>query len=125
MHYYWLYKKGTTRAMVGLQGLHSGKAFRGSNVSSSVGLKSFCPQLFKLGWNTEMVATHLWEVHYRLAITCDLCRLFIGVSTQSVLDHGSGCKAKCAKQHAEQEEHEKANRSHKKKSKSQEQEKAS
>ena len=36
-HYYWLYEEGTTRAMVGLQGLHLGYAFRHSNVSSSVG----------------------------------------------------------------------------------------
>ena len=48
-HYYQLYEKGTTRAMVGLQGLHSGDAFRCSNISSSVGLKSFFPWCFKLG----------------------------------------------------------------------------
>ena len=75
-HYYWLYKKGTTRTMVGLQGLHSGNAFRCSNVSSSVGLKLFCPLCFNLGENTEMITTHLWEVHYRLAIAWDLCKFF-------------------------------------------------
>ena len=48
-HYYWLYKKGTVMAMVGLQGLHPGDGFRCSNVSSSVGLKLFCPWCFKLG----------------------------------------------------------------------------
>ena len=48
-HYYWLYQKGMTRAMVGLQGLHLGNTFRFSNVSSSVGRKSFCPWCFKLG----------------------------------------------------------------------------
>ena len=46
---YWLYEKGITRALVGLQGLHSGETFKCSNVSSSVGLKSFCPWCFKLG----------------------------------------------------------------------------
>ena len=48
-HYYQLYKMGTTRAMVGFQRLHSGDAFRCSNISSSVGIKSFCPWCFKLG----------------------------------------------------------------------------
>ena len=47
--YYRLYEMGTTRVIVGLQGLHLSDAFRCSNVSSSVGLKSFCPWYFKLG----------------------------------------------------------------------------
>ena len=52
-HYYWFYERGMTRAMVGLQGLHSSDAFWCSIVSASVGLKSFCPWCFKLGGNTE------------------------------------------------------------------------
>ena len=42
-HYYGLHKKGMTRAMVHLQGLHLGDVFRFSKDSSSVGVKSFCP----------------------------------------------------------------------------------
>ena len=116
-YHYELYKKGMTRAMVGLQGLHLGDAFRCSNIYSSVGLKSFCPWCFKLGGSSETIATHLREVHYRLTITCDLCKSFASMSAQSVLDQHSGCKAKHAKEHAEQEVHEKAKKSHKKKSK--------
>ena len=41
--FYQLYEKGVIHAMVGLQGLHSGDAFRHPNVSLSVGLKSFYP----------------------------------------------------------------------------------
>ena len=67
-HHYHFYEKGMTRAMVGLQGLHSNNAFRCSNVSSSVGLKSFCPWCLKLGGNTEMIATYLREVHYQLVL---------------------------------------------------------
>ena len=48
-HFYHLYKKGMIRTMVDLQGLHLSNAFRCFNVSSSVGLKSFCPWCFKLG----------------------------------------------------------------------------
>ena len=33
-HYYRFYKKGTTRAMVGLQGLHTSDAFQHLNVST-------------------------------------------------------------------------------------------
>ena len=66
-HYYWFYEKGTTRAMVGLQGLHTCDTFWCTNVSSSVGLKSFCPWCFRLGGNTGMIATHLREIHYWLA----------------------------------------------------------
>ena len=93
-HYYWIYKKGTTRAMVGLQGLHSGDAFICSNVSSSVGLIFIYLWCFKLRGNTEMIATHLCEVQRRFAIACDLCKSFSSISTQSVLEHCSGCKAK-------------------------------
>ena len=64
-----------------------------------------------------MIATHQMEVHYRLAITCNLCKLFASMSTQNILDHCSGCKAKHAKESAEQERHEKVKKSHKKKSK--------
>ena len=75
-HYYHFYEKGITSAMVGLQGPHSNNAFRCSNISFNVGLKSFCPWCFKLGGNTDVIATHLREVYYQLAITCDLCKLF-------------------------------------------------
>ena len=71
-----------------------------------------------------MIATHLWEVHYRLAIMCYLCKSF-SMSAQSVLDHHLGCKAKHAKEHAEQEGQEKVKKLHKKKSKSWEQKKTS
>ena len=124
VHCYLFYEKRTTRAMVGPQGLHSSDTFGCCNLSSSVGLKSFCPCWFKLGGNTEMIATHLREVHYLLAITCDLCKWFTSMFVQSILEHHSGCKAKHAKEHVEQERS-KAKKSHKKKSKVQEQEKAS
>ena len=71
-----------------------------------------------------MIATHLWEVHYRLTIVCDLCKSFTSMSAQSVLEHFSGCKAKCTKEHTEQEGNEKVRRSHRK-SKAREQDKAS
>ena len=70
-HYYRFYKRGTTRAMVGLQGLYMSDAFQCSNVSTGVGLKLFCPWCFMLGRNTETIAIHLREVHYHLAIMCD------------------------------------------------------
>ena len=93
-----LYKKGTTCATVGLQGLHLDNAFRYPNVSASMGLKSFFPWCLKLGGNTETIAVHLWEVHYRMAIMCHICRAFASRSAQSILDHSSGCKAKCDKE---------------------------
>ena len=67
-YFYWLHKKGTTRAMVGLQGLHSSDTLWHLNILANVGHKSFCPWCFKFGGNTEMIATHLSKVHYRLAI---------------------------------------------------------
>ena len=97
VQYYQFYEKWTTRAMVG------------SNMSASVGLNSFCPWCFKLGGNTETIAIHLREVHYQLAITCDICKSFASMLVQIILEHHSTCKAK----------------SHKKKSKAIEQEKAS
>ena len=48
-HYYQFCEKGTTHVMVDLQGLHMNNAFWSSNVSASVGLKSFFPWCFKLG----------------------------------------------------------------------------
>ena len=63
------------------------------------------PWCFKLGDNTEMIATHLRKIHYWLAITCNLCKSFSSMSAQSILEHHSGCKAKCVKEHGEQEGH--------------------
>ena len=113
-HYYWLYERGTTMAMVGLQGMHLGDAFRHSNISSSVGLKSFWPWCFKPGGNTEMIATHIREVHYRLAIICNLCKLFVSMSTQSSLDLCSGCETKCTKECTKEAGHENVKKLHKK-----------
>ena len=92
-HYYRLYEKGTTRAMVGLQGLHSSDAFWHSNVLIGVGLKSFCLWCFKFGGNTKTITTHLREVHYRLAIVCDVCQSFTSMSVQVVLEHQSAGKS--------------------------------
>ena len=74
-------------------------------MSASVGLKSFCPGCFKLWGNTKTIATHLWEVHYQLAISCDLCKSFASMSVQGILEHHSGCKVKHAIEHVEQEGH--------------------
>ena len=125
-HFYWLYEKGMTCAMVGLQGPHSGEALRHPNISSGVGLQSFCPWCFKLGGNMETITIHLWEVHYWMVIVCNICQMFAGMSTQNILDHQVRCKAKCNEEHAEHKGHEKAQKSHKKKkSKSQGQKGAS
>ena len=80
--------------------------------------------MFQARGNTDMIATHPQGVNYRLAVVCNLCKSFASMSPQSVLEHHSGCKAKCAKECAEQEGNEKARKLHKKKSKAQEQEKA-
>ena len=85
------------RAMVGLQGQHTSDAFQCSNVSSSVGLKSFCPWCFKLDGNMETIATHLREVHYWLAIVCDICKAFANMLAQVMLKHHAGCKVKLDK----------------------------
>ena len=90
-----------------------------SIISYSVGLKSFCPWCLKLGRNTEMKATNLSEVYYRMMITCDLCKAFSSMYTQGILDHHSGCNAKYTKECAEQEGHKKV-KSHKRKCPSQE-----
>ena len=57
-----------------------------------MGLKSFCPWCLKLGGNTKTIAIHLWEVHYRMAVMCNICQAFAGMSAQSILDHHSGFK---------------------------------
>ena len=84
-HFCRLYKKGTTGAMVGLQGLHSTDTFWHPNVSASMDLKSFCPWYFKFRGNTKTIATHLRDVHYRLAIACDICHAFTSMSCASGL----------------------------------------
>ena len=110
-----LYEKGLTHAMVSLQGLHLGDTLRCPNISSSVGLKSFCSWCFKLGGNTETIAIHLWEVHYQMAIVCDICWTFAGMSAQNIVNHWVRCKAKCDEECVECKGHGKAHESHKKK----------
>ena len=94
VHFYRLYENRTTMAMVGLKGLLSSDTFWHLNMSASVGLKSFCPWCFKFRGNTETIATHLREVHYRLAIACDVCQSFASMSVQVVLEHWSKYSAK-------------------------------
>ena len=96
-------QEGHAQTMVNLQELSSGNAFRCPNVSASVGLKSFCPWCLKLGGNTETIAIHLWDVHYRMAIVCKICQALTGMSTQNILDHHSGCKEKHDKEHVKHE----------------------
>ena len=105
--FYWLYEKCMTCAMVGLQGLHLGDTLRHPNISTGMGLKLFCPWCFKLGRNIETITIHLWEVHYRMVTVCDICQVFAGMTTQSILDHHSGYKVKHDKKHTECEGHEK------------------
>ena len=62
-------------------------AFQHLNILASVGFKSFCLWCFKFQGNTEMITTHLREVHYRLAIACDICLVFTSMSVQVVLEH--------------------------------------
>ena len=95
--YYRFYEKQTTRAMVGLQGLHLSDAFQHLNILASVGLKSFCPWCFKFAGNTKTIATNLREVHYRLAIACNICQSFISISVLVVLEHQSRCRMKSHK----------------------------
>ena len=42
-----------------------------------------------------------------MALVCDICWLFACMNAQVVLEHCSGCKAKCDKEHIEQEGQEK------------------
>ena len=60
-------------------------------------LKSFCPWCVRLGENTKGIAMHLWEVHYKIAVMCNICQAFACMSVQRILDPHSGCKAKCDK----------------------------
>ena len=92
--FYRLCTKGTTKAMVGFQGLHSSDAFQHPNVLASVGLMSFCPWCFKFRGNTKTIATHLREVHYRLAIACHVCQAFASMSVQVVLEDQPRCRMK-------------------------------
>ena len=65
------------------------------------------PLVSKAWGNTKTVTIHLREVHYRMAIMCNICRLFASMNVQIILDHHPGCKAKCDKENAEPEGHEK------------------
>ena len=38
-----------------------------------------------------------------MVTVCNICQLFAGMNAQNILDHHSGCKAKCDKKHMEQE----------------------
>ena len=92
--YYRLHKKGTTRALVGLQGLHSSDTFWHLNVATGVDLKLFFPWCFKFRGNSKTITTNLREVHYRLAIVWDVCQVFTSMSVQVVLEHQSRCRMK-------------------------------
>ena len=86
-HFCQLYKKGMTHVRDSLLGLHSRNALRCPNISASMGLKSFWPWCYKLGRNTETTFIHLWEVHCRMVIMCDICQAFAGMTIQNILGY--------------------------------------
>ena len=71
--------------MVGLQGLHMSEALKCPSISAGMGLKSFCPWCFKLGGNMETITIHLCEVHYQMAIVCDICQAFASMTAKKHL----------------------------------------
>ena len=75
---------------------------------SQHGTKVILPLVFKAGDNTKTMTIHIREVHYRMAIVCDVCWSFASMWTQHILDHHSRCKAKCDRECVEQEAQEKA-----------------
>ena len=80
--------------MVGLQALYLGNALKHPSISGGIGLKLFCPWFLKLGGNMETTAIHLHEVHYWMAITCDICFAFASMTMQNIQDHWSEGKEK-------------------------------
>ena len=117
-HFYQFHEKSMTYAMVGLQDLHLGKAFRWPNISATMGLKLFCPWCLKLGADTETIAIHFREVHYWMVIVCNICQVFASMTVQNILDHQMKCKVKCSREcteHDANERHGRAPNSHKKK----------
>ena len=70
------------------------------------GAEVILPPVSKAGRNTKMIAIHLREVQFRMAIMFDIKRLFTGMDGQSSLDQHSGCNAKCDKECTEHEGHE-------------------
>ena len=103
--------------MVGLQGLHSSDPLDTPMSPPVWGLNHFAPGVSSWG-DTKMIDTHLREVHYRLAIMCDLCKSFASMSALSISDHHLVCKVKHINDCAKQEEHEKTKKFYKKMSKS-------
>ena len=69
-----------------------------------LGAKVILPLVSKAGGNTKMMAIHLREVHYRMAIMCNICRSFASMYAQSI---HSDYKANCDKECMEHEGHEK------------------
>ena len=108
-HYYHLHEKGMTRTMVDLQGLHSSDAFRLSNISSSVGLKSFFPLVLQAGgqhWNNSYPSEGsalLTTLQDHWPLLANSVSHLPSMSEQSILEHHLGCKTKHEKEHAEQE----------------------
>ena len=78
-----------------------------------MGLKSFCLWCLKLGRNMETITIHLHEVHYWMAIVCDICWAFACMTAPNILDHWSGCKVKCDKEHVECDAHKRCRKSQK------------
>ena len=89
---------------MGLHRLHCNDTFQCLNMAASMCLKSFCPWCFKSGENTETIATHLREVHYRLAIAYNICRSFASMSPQVVLEHQSSVQDKGAQEEVQGKE---------------------
>ena len=70
-HFYQLYEKGTTHAMVDLQDYIVPK-ISDALMFLPVMVEVILFSCLKLEGNTETIAIHLWEVHYRMAIVYNI-----------------------------------------------------
>ena len=64
------------------------------------------PLVPQTGGNIEMIAIHLCEVHYWMAIACEIFGVFASMTGQNIQDHWSECKRKLNKECAEHYAHE-------------------
>ena len=69
VHFFWLYEKGMTHAMIDLQGLHSGDAFRHPNISAVLGWSHSDPGVL----NYAKIMKQLPSTSRRYSIGWQLC----------------------------------------------------
>ena len=77
---------------MGIQRIHNPPALRCRQVKDDKMPRSFCPWCCKYGGNTNTIASHIQQDHYKLGVVCPQCKSHISTCHEDLKSHIIQCR---------------------------------